>query len=333
MAKMKHGSKRSRFSYHAPSQEALRKRAEGGGGRTSFVKGNIQMFTPKEDSNLVRMLPPTWEGAEHYGYDIYIHYDVGGEGAAYLCPAKMKNKKCPICEEAARTKTDEEYANQLRPGHRVLVWVIDRDKEDEGVKLWSMPMTIDRDLASLAVDKRSGELLLIDNPDEGYDVEFERAGKGMKTKYTGIRIGRKPSSLDNPDALEFIKDNPIPGVLKFFTYDQIKAAFMGTGEDEDEDETEDEDEEEEAPRKKLKSKKPAKDEDEDEEEDEEDDDVEDEDEDEEEEDRPASRKAKKKKPKDEEEDDDDVEDEEEEEEEDEDEDDEDESPRKKKARR
>jgi hypothetical protein len=228
-------SKSSGFKYQPRTAEDMKKRAsQNGSSRDQTFSNDVQMFTPSEGDNNIRILPPTWDHAKHFGYDVYMHYDIGPDGAQYLCLDKMEGKPCPICEErlVATEKGDTEYADKLKPGKRVLVYVIDRDKEKEGVKLWSMSWTIDRDLCALAVDKRTGELYAIDDPEDGYDVSFERKGTGLTTKYLGLQVARRSSSLGNDDWLEQVAKTPIPDLLNYFDYDHIKAQFSGKKADE-----------------------------------------------------------------------------------------------------
>jgi len=218
------------------------------------VVDEVSLWRPADGQNRIRILPPTWEDARHYGYDIYIHYGVGADNQSYLCLQKMKNKPCPICEERAKasSKGDDEAAKAYAPKKRVMVYMIDRKNEDEGVKVWAMPWTLDRDLAERQVDPDTNEVLLIDDPDEGYDVMFSREVKGGNTRfagYVGIDIARRPSPLSDDedqmrDWLSFIVDNPIPSILRFYDYDHIKRVFFGgidQNDDDDEGEEIDED--------------------------------------------------------------------------------------------
>ena len=257
-------SKKGKFSYKSRDAGAAKDRAEGGGGDfDSILISDIQTYTAPEGDNLIRFMPPTWDDPEHYGYDVFVHYSVGPDRSAYLCRKKMLNEACPICEERARAVKDgdDEYAKELEPKQRVLVYLIDRDEEDKGVMAWASPWGFDRDVCKISVDKRSGEVLELDHPEEGYDVEFERNGKGIKTKYEGVKIARRESELDNDDALEFVTEHPLPDILNFFDYDHIADVFGG-GDGSSEKEDDDNDK----PAKK-KGKKGKKSQDEDENED------------------------------------------------------------------
>lgn len=279
---------KSKFKFPKPNRTAddlKRRKEQRAGSFDSYVVDEVSLWRPADGQNRIRILPPTWEDARHYGYDIYIHYGVGADNQSYLCPQRMKKEPCPICEERAKAvaKGDDEAAKAYAPKKRVMVYLVDRKNEDDGVKVWAMPWTLDRDLAERQVDPDTNEVLLIDDPEEGYDVMFSREQKGGSAKFTGyvgIDIARRPSPLsDDEDQmrewLSFIVDNPIPSILRFYDYDHIKAVFFGgleTREDESEDEGEEVDDEKvESLKAKLRAGKRSsiKDEDEDEGEDEE----------------------------------------------------------------
>lgn len=224
------GRRGGRFEYRQRDASSARKRAESSGKDFDrYLQDVADAYAVNDGDNVVRILPPTWDDAEHYGHDIYVHYEIGPDKGTYLCLNKMKGEKCPICEERKRAQNegDEDYAKKLEPKKRVLVYVIDRNKEKEGIKVWAMPWTLDRDIVKVSVDKRTGEVLPIDHPDDGYDVMFERTGKGPRTEYVGVSIDRKSSPLDNDKALDFAQEHPLPTLLKFYPYDHIASVFDG----------------------------------------------------------------------------------------------------------
>lgn len=222
---------RGTFNFQRRTPESLAKRAQqyATGDKDWFLKDGTATFTPQAGDNWVRILPATWENPEHYAWDVRIHYQVGADKGAFLCLAEMKNEACPICEEytqAVREK-DDDYAKELKANKTLLVWMLDRNKESEGPKIWTMPVGIDRELVALQQDTRTGEILFIEDADTGYDVEFKRQGAGMQTKYIGVRIARQPSMAASGEVLEYISRNPIPSLLTFHDYDYIARAFTG----------------------------------------------------------------------------------------------------------
>lgn len=228
------GDDRRRFSYTQRNADDTRQRAESGGGDTfdKFVDERVKFFKPHDKANAIRILPPTWDGAKHYGLDVWVHYGVGPDRQTYLCPNKMKGERCPLCEEHAKAQRagDEDYAKELRPTRRVLVYLIDRDNEKEGVMAWAMPQSLDTAILQISIDRRTGDVLSIDHPDEGYDITFSKEGSKDRTKYTGAAIDRRDSPLGDDAWLDYAVDNPLPDMLRFFSYEHIQNVFGGGGE-------------------------------------------------------------------------------------------------------
>lgn len=220
-----------RFEYKPRDADAVKRRVEqqSGGDFDGYFRDGCKTFKSADGDNIIRILPPTWEDAQHYGFDIWLHYGVGPDEQSYLCLDKMKGEPCPICEERARAAKakDDDYADSLKPKQRVVVALIDRDHENDGVQMWSMPWGVDKDLLARTQDKRTGEILPLDDPENGYDVEFTKQGKGITTKYVGLQLSRRSSPLGDDSWLDHITQNPIPDCLVFYSYDHIASVFGG----------------------------------------------------------------------------------------------------------
>lgn len=220
----------SKFQYKQRESGSTRKRAEQWGNeRTSILTDHVPTWRPKDGTNTIRILPPTWPNADHYGTDIYVHYNIGPDNAQFLDLAKMKRGPDPITEEVqrARAEGDEEYAKNLDSKKRVLVYLIDRDAPRDGVKMWAMPWTVDKDIANQAYDSRTNEALPVDSPDDGYDIIITKSGTKKRTEYS-IKLDRRPSTVDMTDAiLDVINQHPLPECLIFNTYEEKLKAFQG----------------------------------------------------------------------------------------------------------
>jgi len=277
---------KSKFVYRGGERKAEdvhRRAKQSGGSYDSYIVGDVQSFKAREGEVTVRILPATWDDTDKWGVSweigIWLHYSVGPDNGAYLCLDKMLGETCPVCE-ARREAVDEDEMKALTPSWRALCWVIDRDKEASGPQLWSMPITLFREIHARSEDKKTGEILYIDDPDNGYDVTFDREGTDKRTKYKAVEIDREPTPLhDNAKTMErwlaYITEHPLPSVLNFYDASHIEKVLFGKSKPKDEDEDDsrsrrssrrktEEDEEDEAP--KRKGRPPWKDEDEDEEE-------------------------------------------------------------------
>jgi hypothetical protein len=177
------------FKYQERTREQLQKRAsQSGGAREGYIMDKYRVWTPREGEHRVRILPPTWEGAQHFGIDVFAHYNIGMENSVFLCvqnsPDVCDKEDCALCDARAKAgeNRDEVLADALKPRKRVLVWIIDRNNQSDGPQIWPMPYTIDRDLAGLVVDDEGKGVLTIDHPDDGIDVLFKREGKDTRTR-------------------------------------------------------------------------------------------------------------------------------------------------------
>jgi hypothetical protein len=293
MVKIAGGNKRRdgerptfKYSHHNP--DAVRRRAERSTRSfDSFLRDGVDTWKPKEGDNAVRILPPRWDKAEHYGLQIFVHNNIGPDNSSYLCQRKMNNKRCPMCDAyaTARDSGDEEDAKQLRFSERYLYYILDReDTKSVHPVVWSVSNTQDREIGAQAVQRKTSVVLFIDGEDDGYDLSFKRSGQGLATRYTGYQFDRDPSPICESEktqqrVLDFITENPLPDLLRFYPLDYLTKLVSGESATKDEDEDEqprrkakvaddeditDEDEEEEKPR--AKKSKPKDDEDEDEDE-------------------------------------------------------------------
>lgn len=229
-------AKVSQFGYVKRDAKQIKARATmRGGGFDDFVKRDVKKYKVREGKNLIRIMQPTWEDPAHYGYDIFLNYGVGPDNQAYLSLSRHGKGADPLAEarDKARRTGDEETVKQLAPRDRVGVWLIDRLAPDDGPQFWAMPQSFDKALASASTDEDTGEIVYIDDPDDGCDVRFHKEGTGLTTKYPGEKIKlQKPGPLSEAPGeaagwLEYIVERPIPEILNFYSYDHISQVFNG----------------------------------------------------------------------------------------------------------
>lgn len=226
------------FQYKARDPQQWEKRSKQSGSQyEGFALDQYKTFSLKKD-NWIRILPPTWDEARHYGMDIWVHFGVGPSNGTVLCLYKMQGKPCPVCEAHARAEArgDEKATSELKPTRRVLVWLIDRQTDKPGEEvgkenpmLWAMPWTVDREISTICKDRTTGELFMIDHPESGYDVTFTREGeKGVNVKYVGFRLSSRATAID-PKFLDYIAQNDLKKTLNWRTYDEVKSILEGAG--------------------------------------------------------------------------------------------------------
>jgi len=280
----------------------------------------------KAGDTTIRIVPPIGNMGDDFFKEGTIHYNVGSDSKAVLCPAGTADAngdfgECPICELVddllkGGNAADIKLAKSIRAKSKFWINVIDVKDKARGVQVYGAPITVFKELLSYFTDPDYGDLT---DPKEGRDVTITRSGAGIDTEYS-VRP-RPKTSLLKKSAYKNAHDLSTWEKLVPPTAEEI-AELLGLIEDDDDE-----------PKKKKKSKK-AKEEEEEEEDVEEIDDDEDEEEDDEEEeeeeeeddsdeeddDEDEDEESDEEDDEDEEEDEDDEEDEEEDDEDDEDED-------------
>lgn len=213
------------------AEDITRKASEGTRDYDNIFKPGIPVFKPKEGENCIRILPSTWDEPD-WDYTVQSHYSVGPDNVRYLCLEKMKGEPCPVCE-AQRTAADKEEADGLRAAKGSIVWIIDRDDERTGPQVWSMPFSkVRNEIYARSTDKKTRAPILVDDPEEGFDIVFNRVGTNVNTDYKGVEIVRDPSPIHEDEKLQnkwldYIADNPLPSVLHFYDADHIEKVLYG----------------------------------------------------------------------------------------------------------
>lgn len=221
------------FKFVPRDPAAIAQRAKDkGGSYDGPIVSTIPQWKPKEGKNRIRIIPwssdPTRLGL---GLDLWVHSSVGADNASYICSSKMNGSACAVCDERQRI-TDEEQSKELRPYKRVVCWIVDRAAEDEGPQIMLMGAKMEAEINGLSLDE-AGETLVIDDPEAGYDVEFSRDGKGLKTQYSGTRIARRATPIaDSPKRvqrwLDFCNElHPIDTCLQYYPFEYIAKLLRG----------------------------------------------------------------------------------------------------------
>lgn len=233
-----HGNSGGRnFRYQERSVDQVRRQAERQTGRfDSPVKKDFDIWRPSGGENNIRILPATWENAEHYAFKVWMHKFIGSDGSSYLCPRKMLGKPCAICdaERDARDAGENDEAKDLTAQPQWVCWMLDRGGDNqERPMLYFMSDVMDKDIVSLTYNSRRGDALKVDHPEVGRDLTIRRTGQGLKTRYGGFRFDPDATPvLDDATAmnevLDFIEENPIPSVLNYYDNAYLENVISGT---------------------------------------------------------------------------------------------------------
>ena len=165
-------------------------------------------FVPKPGNVFLAILPRPDSPA--FFEQIYVHYDVGPNHYAFLCPNKMYDERCPVCErrkELSDKGEPDEVVKLYSWSSRVFMWVVNIENArsvGEGVYLYDAPLGVLKGIAGQTKDTRTGEIIDISDPVEDLELQFTRVGKDMHTKYNAYKTQRRGAEI--PDAYY---DDPI----------------------------------------------------------------------------------------------------------------------------
>lgn len=187
-------------------------------------RGGTRFWTPKEHSNLIRILPP-YSGEDWYK-ETWFHFGVGVDRKPIACARRLLDEACYICEKVDELRKSEdprdvELPTQIASRRRVFYNIIDLDDVESGVQIFSSGVTIFKELLMYVADPDWGD---ITDPEEGYDIVIEREGTGIDTKYT-VRAKKNPTSLIDPGLLDQLRD--LDEMVEILPYEQVKAIYEG----------------------------------------------------------------------------------------------------------
>jgi hypothetical protein len=225
------------FEYEEIDSETASKHANASTGNyDSYIDRQFQMYKVRDGQNSLRILPCTfdWKGLgidNHWAFPVSVHYGIGPDEAAYLCPHEMKGEDCSLCNERRTLAADDpEAAKALKASKRWLVWVLDRLNPTEGPRIWAMPSTVEKSLNVLS--KTAKGIVQLSHPVNGYDISFIAEGKAVQRKYNALQIDRDPSPLSDDAAkaqewYNFVKANPLSQVLQWYEDSYVAEVRSG----------------------------------------------------------------------------------------------------------
>lgn len=253
-------------------QESYNSKDDSGKFKSIYVKekqGNTPMWKCSEDEHFIDIIPylagkqhpSVKEGKLAHNLDFFVHRKVGVNEDSYVCLARTYGKKCPICDEQAEIRKqddyDEKYVKSLNPTRRALYNIVVRDNDKEtrkGVQLFEVSHWLfEKELAELSKKPRGGGFILYADPDDGKTLCFRKKGNGpTNTEYKAFQFVDRdePISDEILDAAVVLDE-----LIHLPTYEEVKNAFFGTESDEEGTSSYVDEEKDEEPQSK---KKPAK---------------------------------------------------------------------------
>lgn len=176
-----------------------------GGGLWYMIDDNdckefgFKKLTPKPGNVFLAILPRP--DNPKFFEEIYVHYGIGPNQYAFLCPNKMYGEDCPICtyrKELLDRDEPDEVLRLFSYTKRILLWVVNVENNrgvDEGVYIYDAPNGVLKGIAGQTKDTRTGEIIDISDPVEDLELQFVRTGKDMHTKYDSFKVERRQEEI------------------------------------------------------------------------------------------------------------------------------------------
>lgn len=225
-------------------------------------KKNV-FFKPTVGKQVVRVVPSKYDKKNPFT-EMLFHFGIGNK--TIMSPQNW-GEKDPIVEftkELKKTGDKENWrlAKKLEPKMRVLIPVVVRGQEAEGVKLWNVGKELYMDFLNLADNEDIGDFTDVA---EGRDITLTTVGPdvtGTAYNKTTImpRTKQTPVSEDKNLVKKLLEEQPNPmDSFKKYSYDEIKQALQEwLNPEEEAEETDSSDEETETPTNDLPWEKEEK---------------------------------------------------------------------------
>jgi len=213
------------------------------------VDYNKIFFKPTIGKQVIRVVPSKFNPKNPFT-ELSFHYGIGKY--PMVSPTNFGDKD-PIMEFAKQLRQSEDpedwqLAKKLTPKTRIFLPVIERGKENEGVKLFQFGKQLYEEFLQMAVDEEIGDYSDVSS---GRDIKLNTVGPeatGTKYNRTTISPSLKESVLTDDQNLlnTLLEEQPNPKDLyQVKSYEDMKKALQEWIDPSDEDEVEESNESEE----------------------------------------------------------------------------------------
>jgi len=220
-----------------------KKSTEGAGARFFYVdvraleRLGINQMKLGPGDNFIRIISPTFSQYDpnnlpFYGKEVAIHSNIGADRRTFICMRQMKNQPCAVCEYADKIRAqnpDDKRLSELWPSTRYLFFVYDvkdQSTEAKGLHWLDAPRVVKDNIVAISKDRRTGSFVDVSDPKSGADVEFERVGSGIQTKYEGFKLSNNGTP---PDVWYQNVPDDFEEFLLYPEYGTVYAAVYGSG--------------------------------------------------------------------------------------------------------
>lgn len=171
-------------------------------------------------------------GTGAHKVEVYVHFGIGMNENAYVCPSLTMGKDCPICEYRNAMRKQDNYDEvaykALAPKRRVVynICCYDSTKDkSSGVMYWETSFHLsEKNIVAIAKNKRTGEFIEFADPDVGKTIEFSKVGKGLNTSYEGFKFLDRDEIISDETLDKAVDPSDYIDVL---SYDELCVIFDG----------------------------------------------------------------------------------------------------------
>jgi hypothetical protein len=166
-----------------------------------YINSDLEQFVPLDGDNCIRIVPPLAEDtmANLWGVDAWTYYLTGKN---FLSPTLFSKKaRNPAAEAYRKVKAeDPEEAKRLQLGgsKRTILFILDLNSGEKvpPLKIWAAPPSLIDEFIRVSKNRRTGQLIALEDPEEGKLIFFTRTGTGKTTDYNGVQLDSEPYPLD-----------------------------------------------------------------------------------------------------------------------------------------
>ena len=212
---------------------------DSGSQKTYDLKNYFNTILPKgvdSETKRIRILPPN-EGNKTPFDIMWGHVKkINGEYKTFPCPKHEKGEDCPFCQAreallATGKEDDKELAKQYSARQFYVVKVIDRDRENEGVKFWRFKHNytkqgvFDKIMAAIATVKHD-----VTDIENGRDLNIViiRDGNSSVVQSVSYPLETSPLSTNSDKVKEWTEDTRTwEDVYSLRNYDYLKIIVKG----------------------------------------------------------------------------------------------------------
>ena len=199
-------------------------------------------WKPQPGKSLVRIVPYKFNKDNPF-IELFFHYNLG-DNKTHISPVSF-GRKDPVNEFAEKLKSSgnkDEWiqGRRMEPKMRTFVPIVERGKENEGVKFWGFGKTVYQELLGIIADPDYGD---ISDVMTGRDISIERqtpAEAGNQYGKTTIRVKPNQTALtEDKSLLENLFNNQVE-ITELYpepSYDDLKVSLQNYLNPSEEEET------------------------------------------------------------------------------------------------